>query len=424
MKVRVLWLGLLVGLLLWPASAVFAQGPTPGSDGGRVFWSEDVALTSGETFEGDLGIFQGNLDVPEGAVVNGSVFVTNGHVTIAGRVDGNVAVLGGFLDLAQTGLVRGDAMATGGLHKIAGQVRGNASFLFGDLALRSTALISGDLLVAPGHLQREAGSQVQGKVVTDVTASSLTHQTTPEGVPQAPLPTAVPSRPHSEPVAPRLGQVLGRILGVVFSSLVFVAVCVLVVLLWPRATRRVADCIAALPAQSLGLGLLTFLIAAGLEVVAVVALVLIILVGALLMATVVLIPVGLLLILLSWLILLPVPLAMVGGVVLGWVGLSELIGRKLLDALRAHNVAPLGSALLGLLITVSISAMLWILKPVCCAWPLVILLTSVGLGSVFHTRFGRQGCQPAGSTPPAAALPSDAMEEETGQPDTPSAETP
>jgi hypothetical protein len=143
----------------------------------------------------------------------------------------------------------------------------------------------------------------------------------------------------------------------------------------------------------------------------------VILIGAVMIGTVILIPVGLLLILLSVLLLLPVPLAMIGGVVLGWVALAELIGQKVLRALKARDVRPMGAVLVGLLITVPLAAILWVAEPLCCAWPFVILLTSLGLGAVFHTRFGKQGCRSTKTGPDA--LPMEAMDEEAGLPDGP-----
>jgi len=182
-----------------------------------------------------------------------------------------------------------------------------------------------------------------------------------------------------------------------------------------------------MPAKSFVLGLLTFLIAAVLEALAGVLLILLIVVGAGLIGTVILSPIGLLLILLSVLVLLPVPLALLVGLVLGWVALAELIGQKVGKALRVRKLQPLGATLIGLLITVPVTAVLWVIEPCCCAWPFVILLTSIGLGAVFHTRFGKQDCRQL--TPPSKlqekagepeALPAEAMDEEAGAPDQPS----
>jgi hypothetical protein len=179
-----------------------------------------------------------------------------------------------------------------------------------------------------------------------------------------------------------------------------------------------------MPVQSFGLGLLTFLIAAGLEALATVLMILVILIAAALISTVILIPVGLLLILLSILLLLPVPLALAGAMVLGWVGLAQVIGQQVFKLLKSGYVRPLGAVLVGLLVTVPLAAILWIVQPACCAWPFVVLLTSVGLGAVFHTRFGRQNCQQPGPPAGPELLPAAAMDEETGQPDGPVAGTP
>jgi hypothetical protein len=223
-----------------------------------------------------------------------------------------------------------------------------------------------------------------------------------------------------------LGQQIGRFIGravmMTFMGLLFVGLGVLVTFLWPRHTRQVSDCISAMPIQSFGLGLLTFLIAAGLEALAAVLMILVILVAAALIATVILIPIGLLLILLSFLLLLPVPIALAGAMAMGWVGLADRIGRKVLELLNVQDARPVGAVLVGMLITVGVAGTLWLLAPACCGWPFVIALTSVGLGATIHTRFGTQSCRqapPSGASPDASqVLPPEAMDEEAGKPDT------
>jgi hypothetical protein len=158
--------------------------------------------------------------------------------------------------------------------------------------------------------------------------------------------------------------------------------------------------------------------------VATVLMILLMLIAAALVSTVILIPIGLLLILLSVLLLLPVPLALAGAMVLGWVGLAQIVGRKVLAVLRAREIKPLGEMLVGLLLTAAVAAILWVLHPACCAWPFVILLTSVGLGAVVHTRFGRESCQASQPVPATGVLPAEAMDDEAGQPDVPPAATP
>jgi len=149
-----------------------------------------------------------------------------------------------------------------------------------------------------------------------------------------------------------------------------------------------------------------------------VLMILVILVAAALISTVILIPVGLFLILISGLVLLPVPLALVGAMIMGWVGLADLLGRKVLALLNVRDVKPAGAVLVGLLLSVGLAATLWLLKPLCCGWPFIVLLTSIGLGAVLHTRFGTQSCRETPVAPAPGPLPPGAMAEEVGRPDT------
>jgi cytoskeletal protein CcmA (bactofilin family) len=427
MQKKGLWLGVLVLLLIWPASVAMADEPGLTFDGGRIFVDEDVSLESGETFDGDLGVFDGDLTVPQGSVVSGDVFVTNGEVEIGGRVDGSVAVISGDLSLAQTGQVRSDLFVLSGDQEIAGRVGGDLSSMFGDVELFGTAVIEGDLLVMQGRLDRESGAQVLGEEMSEFPLLNIPlireqpRLPEPPNVPERPVP---PVRPQQETLGQQVGRFFGRSLTAGFLSLLFIAVGLLVVFVWPRATHRVSECIATMPVLSFGLGLLTFLIAAVLEALAMVLMILIILVAAALLSTVILIPIGLLLIVLSFLVLLPVPLALVGGMVLGWVALAEVVGRQVLKLLRGGAVKSLGATLVGLLVTVPLAAILWIVKPVCCAWPFIILLTSMGLGAVIHTRFGRQSCRNARPPAEPELLPAEAMEDEAGLPDGPVTGTP
>jgi cytoskeletal protein CcmA (bactofilin family) len=444
-KKPVVLLCVLVLLLLWPASAVLADGPRINTDNGQIFVEEDVTLRPGETFEGDLGIFDGDLTMPRGSAVTGDVFVTNGDVEIAGTVEGDLAVISGDLSLAESGVVEGEAFVMSGDAQIAGRVGGDMSVMFGDMELDSTAVVERDLMVMSGNLHRHEGAQVQGDEMPEIAFPHLPlFREMPERperprmpermeippvpeVPEMPEVPTVPSIPHREVRPDTFGQQVGRFVGRVFAvsimSMLFVGLGLLVVFVWPRHTHRVSSCIAAMPLQSFVLGLLTFVIAAFAEALAMV-LMIIILVAAAFISTVILIPIGLLLILLSVLVLLPVPIALAGGIVLGWVALAELVGRKVIKLLNAGYVQPLGATLVGLIVTVPIAALLWIISPLCCAWPFIILLTSVGLGAVFHTRFGTQPCQKPAPAGDRDLLPAAAMDEEAGLPDEEAGGTP
>ncbi|MBN1136604.1 MAG: polymer-forming cytoskeletal protein [Anaerolineae bacterium] len=434
MRKNAVWLALLALLLLWPVAVVWADDPDSRTvgykwsfDDGETFFNEDVTIEKGEVVDGDLGVFNGDLALEEGSVVNGEVFVFNGSVQSAGRVNGDLAVIKGDLVVTQAGWVTGDLFGMGGTRDIAGHVDRNLSGLFGKTVLRSTAVVGGDVL---GDLVLEPGAQIGGQVER-ISAPSLPFLEPGADLSELNLPSLLdPSGGAPDTPGERIGRFVGRVLAASMLSLVLLAAGALVVVIWPRPTRRVADCIADLPLRSLGLGLLTFLIAVALEVLAAILLALLGVISAALMATVILIPVGLLLILLGVLLLAVVPLALAVGMLLGWVALAELIGQKVLAALKVQKATPLAAVVVGLLVTVWLPAVLWLIEPCCLAWPVVILLTSVGLGAVILTRFGARQCLP--TRPPASpvavdvlpaesapALPADAMDQEVGQPDSP-----
>lgn len=450
MKKKVLGLGILLLLLLWPTSSVFADGPGIHFDGGQIFVDEDVSLERGETFDGDLGIFEGDLSIPEGSVVDGDVFVADGDADIAGSVTGDVAVLGGDLYLTKSSRVEGEVFVMGGDLECAGRVEGNLSVMFGDGELHDSAVVDGDVMIMGGSMEREAGAEILGEEMPEIPIPDLPFLPEKPDLPDMPPMPDIPDMPpmpdipdmppmpeieiyewtpepyvhYEETMGQSVGRFVGRVLGTGFLSVVFVALGLLIVFVWPRNAQRVADCIATMPLQSFGLGLLTFLIATVLEALAMVLMIIIVLVAAVLISTVILIPIGLLLIVLSVLVLLPVLLAMVGAMVMGWVALAQLVGRMAIKALNAGYVKPLGATLVGMLITVPLAALLWIIKPACCAWPFIILFTSLGVGAVIHTRFGKQKCQQGRPPIEPDLLPVEAMDEEAGEPDEPINETP
>ncbi len=437
MRKKGLWLGLLLlALLLLPASTVLAGEPGIIYDTGQIFVDEDVTLEPGQTFNGDMGVFNGNLTVPRGSQVNGDVFVTNGDAEIDGQINGSLAVISGDLELGQSALAKGDVFVMSGDQEIAGRVTGDVSVMFGNIDLKETADVDGDVVVLSGSLERASGAQVRGAEMREIPLPRMPIIPERPRVPEIPVPPelpelrervpAVPPVPRIQPETPvqQFGRFVGRSMAAGFMGLLFIALGTLIVFIWPRPTRRVTDCIATMPLQSFVLGLLTFLIALVLEALAVVLMILVIMVAAALISTIILIPVGLLLILLSVLVLLPVPLALVAGMVLGWVALAELVGRQVVRILKAGQVQSLGATLVGLIITVAVATLLWLIWPLCCGWPFIILLTSLGLGAVIHTRFGRQSCSQ--SQPPAGPdlLPAEAMDEEAGLPDEAPGNTP
>jgi cytoskeletal protein CcmA (bactofilin family) len=438
------WLVLLASVFLLPATSAWAdETPRWTLDEGRIFVDEDVVLQSGEVFRGDLGVFNGSLSVPIGAEVLGDVFVTQGNIDLAGTVTGDLVIVNGRLVLSESGHVTGNVFGGGQELDIAGQVDGDLTSVLGTARLRNGALIKGNLTVLSGQLERDPGAQVLGEQLSQLSLPELPNlpilperlilpevqvtppsvpefQITPPVVPEAPAPFVPPvqARPYHEPFSQKLARFVGRALSATVMGLLFVGIGVLIAFLWTKPTRRVSTCIQAMPAQSFGLGILTFLLALVLEAVAAVLMMVVVLLAAALIGTVILIPIGLLLMMLSVLLLVPVPLLLAGGMIQGWVGLADLLGQKVMQALKIQDGKPVGSVLVGMLLTVGIAASFWLIAPVCGGWPVIILLTSLGLGAVIHTRFGTRDCRLAPASVVSDVLPPEAMDEEEGQPDT------
>lgn len=434
MKMRIGWLVLWALLLLLPTSMAWAdETPRWTLDEGRIFVDEDVVLQPGEVLQGDLGVFNGSLTVPADGQIQGDVFVTHGNMDVAGTVMGDLVIVDGRLVLSESGHVTGSVFGGGQELDIAGQVDGDLTSVLGVVRLRNGALIKGDLAILSGQLERDAGAQVLGEQMSELSIPELRAlpilpeelrvpeiQVTPPVVPEAPRPIVPPAqvRPVEEPFSQKIGRFVGRVVSAGLMGLLLVGLGVMVAFLWTRPTRRVSTCIQAMPAQSFGLGVLTFLLAMVLEVMAAVLMMVLVLLAAALIGTVILIPVGLLLMLLSGLLLLPAPVLLAGGMILGWVGLADLLGQKVMQGLNLQNGKPVGSVLVGMLLTVGIAMGFWLIAPVCCGWPVIILLTSVGLGAVIHTRFGTRDCRVVAAPGAPDVLPPEAMDQEAGQPDT------
>lgn len=388
MRKQVLRIGLLLLLLALPLSPAWAAGEQP--DEGRVVWGEDLTLRTGDVHAGDLAVIGGDLDLATGSRVLGDLFVSGGSADVDGQVLGALAVVGGNLTLGAEAQVDGDLFFAGGDVDIAGRVRGNLSTLRDDLTLRQSAVVEGDIVTFASSYTREPGAQVWGQ---DRIAAPAPAPPIPEVSVRPPQPTA----------GSRLIDAVWSVLLTLFVAGLLIVLGTVIAAILPKPINRVRDELKANLALSFGVGLLAWLVAAGLEVVAVLVLAVVTLLAALLMATVILIPVGLVLIILSPILLLPVPLALLAGLVLGWVAMAQQAGRWLLKALKANRASDALSTFVGLVLLTTPLALLWLLKPCCLGFPLAVLLASMGLGAAVLTRLGSR---PYTAPSPSPAWPS------------------
>ncbi|NLG26610.1 MAG: hypothetical protein GX557_01780 [Chloroflexi bacterium] len=335
---------LLVGA--WPVAA-------QGGSSNAVF-NQDYVLAEGQTLNQDLLVVGGSVRLERNSVVRGNVAVTGGNAQLDGLVEGDVVVLGGDTELGPEALIRGD-------------------------------------VVAFGQLRRSDTAQVLGSTVEGLAAS--------QGFKYLPrllqaLPGVRSSEGEIEPVD--MIDPGTRSLGSAGSVLLMLVAAVLAAALLPVNLVRTARTMRHSALLSIGVGLLTVLLAALLSVLLVV-----ICIG---------IPVAIVLL-----------LALALAYLFGWVSASWIVGHKLLAQLKikatlmGETVA--GTAVIGLVGLIP-----------CLGWLMSLVVSCWGIGAVVLTRFGAaeypatlgSGVTPAGSAvagqpvvPPLAPLPPEEPKRET-----------
>jgi len=298
MRPRGWWLGALVIVALLAVSLpVLAEGSTSTTIG------KDVVLGPGERMDDDLVVLGGSARLREGSVVLGNLTAVGSETVIEGRVSGDVVALGGSTRLA------------------------------------ATAVIDGDLVVF-GTVRREHGAVVRGNVIEGGDAFlSMSSLSLPAiATPAAP---AEQHRATSMDRAVRTLREIGRRVGL-FVLVVLAAA--LIAALLPDPLSRTAEVMRTSWALSLGMGLLTLVLAALLGVIS--AVLILICVGiplALFLASVLLI-----------------------GSILGWVAAGRLIGQYLGGVFRLADPSLLIETVLG-------TATLTFLALLPCIGPIVTL---------------------------------------------------
>lgn len=287
-----------------------------GSIGSWVVFGRDVALAAGQQLDGHMVVFGGNATVEPGATVHGDVLALGGAVSIAGQVDGQAFAPSGEVTLAETAVVAGDVLAGRGVRR------------------RPGALVRG--MELGGHTSSGAPLLSQWRARCLLSLPGLWFGW-PWGVGLA-------------------GNLFVWTLQVLLGSLVVVALGILVVLLAPGPAQRASQALSRQPWQSMGAGLLTWLLAV---------------VGVPLLASTV----------------IGIPLAAAGvlvvlaGLLFAWVPAGLALGQRALTGLRAGR-EPLLAAAVGL-------AILAALTSIPCLGFIVIGAIGVwGLGAVIMTRFG------------------------------------
>jgi hypothetical protein len=261
-------------------------------------------------------------------------------------LDGNLTVFGGVVSLENGSAVRGDVVLLGGNLNADGDISGNVNSLGGSLFLGDQVVIHGNLSMLGGSLHRSAGAQILGQLING-------------GI--GPFNFSVPQLPVQFNLWSGVQPIL-NLFRTIINVLVLAALAILVMLLWPRPTDRIAQAIGAQPLITGGLGLLTVVVLPALLVV--------------LLITIILIPVSILGF-----------LAMGIAILFGWIAVGLEVGKRIAVLLK-QEWQPAIAAGVGTLVVSLVGSLVGSIP--CIGWIVPFLIAIVGLGGVIITRFGSQ----------------------------------
>ena len=346
---RLLVIGLLVGLLLVPTTAVFAAPIQDGVD----------VIAEGQTVNNDIALFGKDLAIHKGGFVKGDVVVFGGNAEVDGQIKGNVVLFGGNMEIAN-------------------EIDGDLVLFGGNLTATEGAKINGDCVLLGGNLENMAGANLgcSSADVPNVLASIS--QELPKG--DFPLPNM-----------PRGGSFVGETIGAIFSSLFAGFLAFVAAAAMPQHMERIERTVRQKPMASGAVGLLT-----AVSVPAIIAL---------------LLPISIILTfvcvgILGFPIMLALGLGLIAGSVLGWLTVGHMVGERLVAVLGMKRLSmPVTAALGAAAMTLVINA-LGIVTFGAVDVLLTTIVTSLGLGAVALTQFGTKS-YPFLATPTKRVIESD-----------------
>lgn len=324
----------------------------------------DRIISAGETVYEDIVIFGGSLLIEEGATVDGDVSVFGGSASIKGEVEGDVVIFGGKTTLS--GAVEGDLVVFGG-----------------SLYANTSADVDGDCILIGGAVSGDGESSISCTEVGEFPAFVFPAIADPPKPPVKPELPELPKIPESPKIPERSYQngsqgrgFFGTISSAAGSSLVFGIIALVIGSIAPNHLGQVSNTLKRKPVTGGVVGFLTMIAVPSLgAILAVIAFVLsFVCIG-----------------LLGWPILLVMVIAFAVALLLGWVAVGTLVGRRLAVWLKLTNrslpvTAALGTAILTLSAGLLSGLPFWL-----GGWFWSILafcILCVGLGAVALTRFG------------------------------------
>lgn len=326
-KRRVLFLLLLATLLLLMPAGVALAAP--------VF---ETIVADGDTINNDVVLFDDDLEVASGGVVNGDVTIFSGNALIAGTINGDVVIFDGDLTIAEGATLNGDCV-----------------LLDGVLDNQSSRSISCTQLdnIMPG---------VIGGLLNEVVRDG-----------------DLPSTIEVERPSP-LVHFLGGIGETIGQTLVLGLLAFFVAAAAPRQMQQVAAAMRQKPVASGAVGTLTFLAAPFvLTILAVLSAVLILACG---------------LGLLGFPVLFALVLGLGAAGIMGWIALGNIAGEKMAEWLNLQNRSLTVTTVLGTMTVTLIFGLLGTIPFFIGEWLVSLLAIWLGLGAVALTKFGTQPFPP------------------------------
>jgi hypothetical protein len=327
---------LLIGLILFlavPAGTVLAEP----------FF--DTVVEEGETVNNDVIVFDGDLEIEENAVVNGDVVVFNGDAEIDGTINGDLVIFNG------------------------------------DLNARTEAVINGDCVLLNGDVDNESSANIrctniEGTVLPGI-VSGIPGVPPMPSIPDAPDAREKPDRP-SPPAAPEtrglsgLGLVLADFSRTLFSSLLLGGLAFVIASAFPNQLYQVKETMRKKPVASGAVGFLTAI-----------AVPIVVAILAVISAVLIIVCIGLL----GFPIILVILLALIAAMAMGWIGAGSWLGERLF---RQSDRSSTIKAALGTFLLTFVVGLLGMMTGGWLEGLLGTVITSIGLGAVALTQFGRK----------------------------------
>lgn len=202
-------------------------------------------------------IYNGDLEVEQGQVLEGDVTVYSGDVDIKreGRITGALTVYSGDVAIEEGGVVEGDLTSWSGDVQVDGRVDGSISALAGDVEIGDKGRVGGDISAMAGNIKQREGASVGGSILRGPDVKLPLPGAAALHWGDAPVPPAAPRPDRNGWLWGPLGF-LGRGLAALLLLALFVGGAAATAALRPAWTAQMQDVLKRQPALAFAAGLI------------------------------------------------------------------------------------------------------------------------------------------------------------------------